>query len=103
MCIRDRYEIRNPLGMSGVRLEGHYHLVTCGLSALQNLEKCVQGCKIDVILEPVAAANAVLTEDEKTLGVCLIDIGAGTSDLAIYTHGVCVIPKLLPLVVARHQ
>jgi len=85
-----QYEIRNPLGMSGVRLEGHYHLVTCGLSALQNLEKCVQGCKIgidDVILEPVAAANAVLTEDEKTLGVCLIDIGAGTSDIAVYTHG----------------
>ena len=56
----------------------------------QNLEKCVQGCNIgidEVILEPVAAANAVLTEDEKTLGVCLIDIGAGTSDLAIYTHG----------------
>lgn len=85
-----QYEIRNPMGMSGVRLEGHYHLVTCGLSALQNLEKCVQGCNIgidEVILEPVAAANAVLTEDEKTLGVCLIDIGAGTSDLAIYTHG----------------
>ena len=85
-----QYDIRNPMGMSGVRLEGHYHLVTCGLNALQNLEKCVQGCKIgidDVVLEPFAAANAVLTDDEKTLGVCLIDIGAGTTDLAVYTHG----------------
>ena len=85
-----QYEIRNPMGMSGVRLEGHYHLITCGLSALQNLEKCVQGCNIgidEVIVEPVAAANAVLTEDEKTLGICLIDIGAGTSDVAVYTHG----------------
>ncbi len=85
-----QYDIRNPMGMSGVRLEGHYHLVTCGLSALQNLEKCVHGCNIgidEVVLEPFAAANAVLTEDEKTLGVCLIDIGAGTTDLAVYTHG----------------
>ncbi|PTQ89868.1 cell division protein FtsA [Agitococcus lubricus] len=85
-----QYDIRNPMGMSGVRLEGHYHLVTCGLSALQNLEKCVHGACInidDIILEPYAAANAVLTEDEKTLGVCLIDIGAGTTDLAVYTHG----------------
>jgi cell division protein FtsA len=74
-----QYEIRNPMGMSGVRLEGHYHLVTCGLSALQNLEKCVQGCKIGI--------DEVILEDEKTLGVCLIDIGAGTSDIALYTHG----------------
>lgn len=85
-----QYDIRNPMGMSGVRLEGHYHLVSCGLSALQNLEKCVHNCNIsidEIVLEPYAAANAVLTEDEKTLGVCLIDIGAGTTDLAVFTHG----------------
>ncbi len=82
--------VRNPRGMSGVRLETRVHVVTCAENAAQNVEKCVQRCEIDVdglVLEQLAAAEAVLTEDEKELGVCLIDIGAGTSDMAIFTEG----------------
>lgn len=93
-------DVRNPLGMSGVRLEGHHHLVSCSLNAWQNLEKCVRGCGIgvdDVVLEPMAAANAVLSDDEKQLGVCLVDIGAGTTDIAVYTHGALRHTAILPV------
>lgn len=98
--VDNQYDIRNPMGMSGVRLEGHYHLVTCGLTALQNLEKCVHNCELgvdEVILEPYAAANAVLTDDEKTLGVCLVDIGAGTTDIAVYIHGALRYTEIIPV------
>lgn len=98
--VDNQYDIRNPLGMAGVRLEGHYHMISCGLSALQNLEKCVHQCNLGVdamILEPYAAANAVLTEDEKTLGVCLIDIGAGTTDIAVYIHGALRYTEIIPV------
>jgi cell division protein FtsA len=82
--------IKEPLGMSGVRLEAKVHLVTCAVNAAQNIEKCIRRCGLDVediILEQLASSYAVLTEDEKELGVCLVDIGGGTTDIAIFTEG----------------
>lgn len=82
--------IREPIGMSGVRLEAKVHMVTGAVSAAQNIVKCVQRCGLevtDIILEQLASSYAVLTEDEKELGVCLIDIGGGTTDIAIFTDG----------------
>ena len=82
--------IKEPLGMSGVRLEAKVHLVTCAVNAMQNIEKCVVRCGLtvkDVILEQLASSYAVLTEDEKELGVCLVDIGGGTTDIAVFTEG----------------
>ena len=82
--------VKEPLGMSGVRLEAKVHLVTCAVNSAQNIEKCVRRCSLevrDVILEQLASSYAVLTEDEKELGVCLVDIGGGTTDVAIFTEG----------------
>ena len=82
--------IKEPLGMSGVRLEAKVHLVTCAVNAYQNIEKCVKRCGLDVddiILEQLASSYAVLTDDEKELGVCLVDVGGGTTDIAIFTGG----------------
>lgn len=82
--------IREPLGMSGVRLEARVHVVTCATNAAQNVEKCVSRCGLTIdgtILEQIASASAVLTEDELELGVCLVDIGSGTTDIAIFNDG----------------
>jgi cell division protein FtsA len=82
--------IKEPLGMSGVRLEAKVHLVTCAGNAAQNIEKCIRRCGLeveDIILEQLASSCSVLTEDEKELGVCLVDIGGGTTDIAIFTEG----------------
>jgi cell division protein FtsA len=82
--------IREPVGMSGVRLEARVHLITGAQSAAQNIIKCVDRCGLDVedvILEQVASSYAVLEDDEKELGVCMIDIGGGTSDVAIFVNG----------------
>ena len=82
--------IKEPLGMSGVRLEAKVHLVTCATNASHNIERCIQRCGLeveDIILEQLASSHAVLTEDERELGVCLIDIGGGTTDIAIFTEG----------------
>ena len=82
--------IRQPIGMAGVRLEAHVHVVTAALSATQNITKCVQRCGLTVdelIMQPLAASQAVLNEDEKDLGVCVVDIGAGTTDIAVFTDG----------------
>ncbi len=82
--------IREPIGMSGVRLEARVHLVTGALSAAQNILKCVKKCGIDVsdmVLEQLASSYAVLTDDEKELGVCLVDIGGGTTDIAVFNEG----------------
>ncbi|MGB0847238.1 MAG: cell division protein FtsA [Thiolinea sp.] len=82
--------IREPVGMSGVRLEARVHLVTAAHSAAQNIVKCVERCGLrveDIILEQVASSYAVLEEDEKELGVCLVDIGGGTSDIAVFLNG----------------
>ncbi|MBV1931608.1 MAG: cell division protein FtsA [Porticoccaceae bacterium] len=82
--------VREPLGMSGVRLEAKVHLVTCAANAAQNIKKCIRRCGLevdDIILEQLASSYAVLTEDEKQLGVCMIDLGGGTTDIAIFTDG----------------
>ena len=82
--------IRNPVGMSGVRLEVHAHLVICAQSAATNITKCVERCALqvdDLVLGVLASSQAVLTDDERELGVALVDIGAGTTDIAVYVHG----------------
>ena len=83
-------DVREPIGMSGLRLEVQVHIVTGAVSAAQNIVKCVRRCGLevnDLILQPLASSLAVLTEDEKELGVALIDIGGGTTDIAIYCQG----------------
>jgi cell division protein FtsA len=92
--------VREPLGMSGVRLEAKVHLVTCAVNAAQNIEKCIKRCGLeveDIILEQVASGYSVLTEDEKDLGVCLVDIGGGTSDIAIFTEGAIRHTAVIPI------
>ncbi len=82
--------VREPVGMSGVRLEAKVHLVTGAVNAAQNIVKCVQRCSLhvdDVILQQLASSEAVLTDDERELGVCLVDIGGGTTDIAVFTNG----------------
>ncbi len=82
--------VRDPMGMSGVRLEAKVHLVTCAVNAAQNIEKCINRCDLqveEIILEQLATSYAVLTDDERELGVCLVDIGGGTTDIAIFTEG----------------
>jgi cell division protein FtsA len=82
--------IKEPIGMSGVRLEAKVHMVTGAVSAAQNIIKCVRRCGLevdDIILEQLASSYAVLTEDEKELGVCLVDIGGGTTDIAVFVDG----------------
>lgn len=82
--------IREPIGMSGVRLEAKVHMVTGSVSAAQNITKCVERCSLKVdnlILEQLASSEAVLSEDEKELGVCLVDIGGGTTDIAVFQNG----------------
>ncbi len=82
--------IREPVGMSGVRLEARVHMVTGAASAAQNIVKCVQRCGLqvaDIVLEQLASGYAVLTDDEKDLGVCLVDIGGGTTDIAVFNAG----------------
>ncbi len=88
--IDDQDGIREPVGMCGVRLEAKVHMVTGAVSAAQNIIKCVRRCGLevdDIILEQLASSYSVLTEDEKDLGVCLVDIGGGTTDIAIFTEG----------------
>jgi cell division protein FtsA len=83
-------DIREPIGMSGVRLDVKVHIVTGAVSAAQNIIKCVRRCGLevqDLILQPLASSSAVLTQDEKELGVALVDVGGGTTDIAIFTGG----------------
>jgi cell division protein FtsA len=92
--------VKQPLGMSGVRLEAKVHMVTCSVNAAQNIEKCVERCGLkvnDMILEQLASSYAVLTEDERDLGVCLVDIGGGTTDIAIFTHGAIRHTSVIPI------
>jgi cell division protein FtsA len=93
-------DVREPVGMSGVRLEVKVHIVTGAVSAAQNIVKCVRRCGLDVndlVLQPLASARAVLSEDERDLGVCLVDIGGGTTDLAIFTHGAIRHTAVIPI------
>ncbi len=88
--IDEQEGIKEPVGMSGVRLEARVHMVTGAVSAAQNIVKCVRRCGLevdDLILEQLASSYSVLSDDEKELGVCLVDIGGGTTDIAVFTDG----------------
>ena len=92
--------VRDPLGMSGVRLEAKVHLVSCAVNALQNIEKCIERCGLKVnsiILEQLASSYSVLSDDERQLGVCLVDIGGGTSDIAVFTGGAIRHTAVIPI------
>ena len=92
--------IREPIGMSGVRLEAKVHIITGAVSAAQNIIKCIRRCGLevdDIILEQLASSQAALTEDERDLGVCLVDIGGGTTDIAIFTDGAIRHTAVIPI------
>ena len=98
--IDDQDAIREPLGMSGVRLESHVHLVTCANNAIQNIEKCVRRCGIGIdgfVLEQLASSYSILSNDEKELGVCIVDIGGGTTDIAIFNNGSICFTGVIPI------
>lgn len=98
--IDDQEGIREPVGMSGVRLEVDVHMVTGAESAVQNIVKCIHRCDLevdDIILEQLASSYSVLTEDEKELGVCMVDIGGGTTDVAIYQNGAIKHTRVFPV------
>src|SRR5438067_93861 len=93
-------DVHDPLGMSGVRLEVKVHIVTGAVSAVENLTKCVRRCGLevrDVMLQPLASAKAVLNDDEKDLGVCLMDIGGGTTDIAVFAGGAIRHTAVIPI------
>ena len=93
-------DVREPLGMSGVRLEVKVHIVTGAVSAVENVTKCVRRCGLevrDVMLQPLASAKAVLNDDEKDLGVCLMDIGGGTTDIAVFVGGAIRHTAVIPI------
>ena len=92
--------IREPIGMAGVRLEARVHMVTGAVSATQNIAKCVRHCGLevkDIILEQLASSHAILTDDEKDLGVCLVDIGGGTTDIAVFSEGAIQYTAVIPI------
>jgi cell division protein FtsA len=92
--------IKEPLGMSGVRLEAKVHLVTASVSSAENIIKCCHRCGLqvaDIVLEPLASSEAVLHDDEKELGVVLVDIGGGTTDIAVFSDGAIVYTAVLPV------
>ncbi|SNR64023.1 cell division protein FtsA [Methylobacillus rhizosphaerae] len=93
-------DVREPLGMSGMKLEVKVHIVTGAVSAAQNIVKCIKRCGLEVIdlsLQPLASSMAVLTEDEKELGVCLVDIGGGTTDIAVFKQGAIRHTAVIPI------
>jgi len=93
-------DIREPIGMSGVRLEVRVHIVSGAVSAAQNIVKCVRRCGLevnDLVLQPLASSMAVLTNDEKELGVALVDIGGGTTDIAVFTGGAIRHTAVIPI------
>ena len=92
--------IPEPIGMAGVRLEAKVHLVTGAVSAAQNIVKCVQRCGLtveDIVLEQLASSYAVLTEDEKELGICIVDMGGGTTDIAVFCGGAIQHTAVIPI------
>ena len=98
--VDNQEDVREPIGMSGIRLEVKVHIVTGAVSAVQNIVKCVRRCGLevtDLILQPMASADAVLTADEKELGEVLVDIGGGTTDIAIFTEGAIRHTAVLPI------
>ncbi|QQR89421.1 MAG: cell division protein FtsA [Myxococcales bacterium] len=98
--VDDQDGVKEPVGMSGVRLEARVHLVTAANTSVQNIIKCAERCGqfvAEVVLEPLASADAVLSEDEKEIGVALIDVGGGTSDVIIYADGAVVHTSVIPV------
>ena len=98
--IIDGQDVREPIGMSGIRLEAKVHIVTGAQSAAENIIKCVRRCGLDVerlMLNPLASSMSVLTKDERELGVALVDIGAGTTDVAIFTNGAIRHTAVIPI------
>lgn len=96
----DGQDVKEPIGMSGIRLEAKVHIVTGAQSAAENIIKCVRRCGLEVdqlMLNPLASSLSVLTEDERELGVALVDIGAGTTDLAIFTNGAIRHTAVIPI------
>jgi len=96
----DGQDVREPIGMSGIRLEAKVHIVTGAQSAAENIIKCVRRCGLDVdrlMLNPLASSMSVLTDDERELGVALVDIGAGTTDVAIFTNGAIRHTAVIPI------
>ncbi|MGR3915146.1 MAG: cell division protein FtsA, partial [Gammaproteobacteria bacterium] len=92
--------IRQPVGMSGVRMEAHVHVVTCAESAAQNIIKCVRRGGLeadDIVLEQIASSEAVISEDERDLGVCMVDIGGGTTDIAVFSDGALHHSAVIPI------
>lgn len=92
--------VREPIGMSGVKLEVRVHIITGAVSAAQNLIKCVRRCGlevVDLVLQPLASSFATLSDDEKELGVCLVDVGGGTTDLAVFTQGAIRHTAVIPI------
>jgi cell division protein FtsA len=98
--IIDGQDVKEPIGMSGIRLEAKVHIVTGAQSAAENIIKCVRRCGLDVeqlMLNPLASSLSVLTQDERELGVALVDIGAGTTDVAIFTNGAIRHTAVIPI------
>jgi cell division protein FtsA len=96
----DGQDVKEPIGMSGIRLEAKVHIVTGAQSAAENIIKCVRRCGLEVeqlLLNPLASSQAVLTEDERELGVAMVDIGAGTTDVAIFTNGAIRHTAVIPI------
>jgi cell division protein FtsA len=98
--VDDQDGIHRPVGMSGVRLEARVHLVTAATASVQNIIKCAERCNLhvaEVVLEPLASSHAVLTEDEREIGVALIDIGGGTTDIIVFVDGAAVHTSVIPI------
>lgn len=98
--VDDQDGIKEPVGMTGVRLQARVHMVTAASTAVANLKKCAERCRLhvsDVVLQPLASADAVLSPDEKEIGVALIDIGGGTTDILIYVDGAAVYTSVIPI------
>ncbi len=96
----DGQDVKEPIGMSGIRLEAKVHIVTGAQSAAENIIKCVRRCGLEVehlLLNALASSQAVLTDDEKELGVAMVDIGAGTTDVAIFTNGAIRHTEVIPI------
>jgi cell division protein FtsA len=98
--VDDQGGIREPVGMNGVRLQAQVHIVTAATSAVQNIRRCAERANLhvaEVVLEPLASAEAVLESDEKEIGVALVDIGGGTSDIIVYVDGAVVHTSVIPV------
>ncbi len=98
--IDDQQDIKDPIGMSGYRLHANVHIVTGGVHPIENIKKCVKRCGlevVDIVLEQIASSLSVLIDDERELGVCLVDIGGGTSDIAVFDKGAAVYTSVIPI------